>query len=237
MLTPNGAFGEYGVAPENTTIHLPASVTFEEAATIPLAAMTAALGLYQRLGLPLPWYPAQERLPLVVYSASSAVGAFAVKLAVLSNIHPIICIAGRGTTYVETLLEKSQGDITIDYRQGNEGVVDSLQKALGSEKLLYAFDAVSDKGSFQNLMKVMDHENGKIALVLARKRYEGIPDTFQKFFTQVVRSVATLHVCISRLLPDNGVRSKDMMRQFLEEGAKQVMFFNPMLAFQPIIQC
>ena len=54
MITPNGAFGEYGVAPENTTMHLPPDVSFEEAATIPLAAMTAALGLYQRLKLPLP---------------------------------------------------------------------------------------------------------------------------------------------------------------------------------------
>jgi NADPH:quinone reductase-like Zn-dependent oxidoreductase len=194
MMTPNGAFGEYGVAPEHTTIHLPADVTFEEAATIPLAAMTAALGLYQRLGLPLPWLPAQERVPLVVYSAASAVGAFAVKLAILSNIHPIICIAGRGIAYVETLIDSSQGDVVIDYRQGDAGVVKALEQVLGSDKLLYAFDAVSDKGSFQNLMKVMDHKKGKIAVVLARKRYEGIPDTFQKFFTQVVSTDMSIDI-------------------------------------------
>lgn len=203
MMTPNGAFGEYGVAPEHTTFHLPASVAFEEAATIPLAAMTAALGLYQRLGLPVPWLPAQEKLPLVVYSAASAVGAFAVKLAVLSNIHPIICIAGRGIAYVETLIDSSKGDVVIDYRQGDAGVVKALEQVLGSEKLLYALDAVSDKGSFQNLMKVMDHDKGKIAVVLARKRYEGIPDTFQKFYTQVVSttSLSTATSLIVDLIP------------------------------------
>jgi NADPH2:quinone reductase len=186
MLTPHGAFAEYAVGLEATTIHIPPNVSFEEAATIPLAGMTAALGMYQRLGLPVPWLPAQNRLPLVVYSAASAVGAFAVKLATLSNVHPIICVAGRGASYVETLIDRSKGDTIVDYRQGNDEIVTALQQALGKdEKLYYAFDAVSDKGSYQNLMKVMDMEKGRIALVLARKKYDGIPDSFNKFFTQV----------------------------------------------------
>jgi NADPH2:quinone reductase len=188
MLTPHGAFGEYAIGLEATTFHVPPTVSFKEAATIPLAGMTAALGLYQRLGLPLPWLPAQERLPLVVYGAASAVGAFAVKLAALSNIHPIICVAGRGKAYVETLIDRSKGDTIVDYRQGNEEIVNGLRKALReNEKLGYALDAVSDKGSYQNLMKVMDLSKGRITLVLARKKYEGIPTDFAKSFTQVGR--------------------------------------------------
>lgn len=186
MLTPHGSFAEYAVGLEATTFHIPPTVSFEEAATIPLAGMTAALGMYQRLGLPLPWFPAQERLPLVVYGAASAVGAFAVKLATLSNIHPIICVAGRGIAYVESLIDRSKGDTIVDYRKGNDEVVNGLKHALGGVgKLSYAFDAVSDKGSYQNLMKVMDMSNGKITLVLARKKYEGIPPDFNKSYTQV----------------------------------------------------
>ncbi|GAM88127.1 hypothetical protein ANO11243_061580 [Dothideomycetidae sp. 11243] len=186
MMTPHGAFAEYAVGLEATTFHIPPSLSFEEAATIPLAGMTAALGMYQRLGLPLPWLPAQSRLPLVVYGASSAVGAFAVKLATLSNIHPVICVAGQGAGLVETLIDRGKGDTIVDYRKGNESLVQELQKAMGEgEQLRYAFDAVSDQGSYQNLMKVMDMEQGRIALVLARKSYEGIPENFAKFFTQV----------------------------------------------------
>jgi NADPH2:quinone reductase len=188
MLTPHGSFAEFAVGLEATTFHIPLTVSFEEAATIPLAGMTAALGLYQRLQLPLPWLPAQERLPLVVYGAAGAVGAFAVKLASLSNIHPIICVAGRGIPYVESLLDRSKGDTVVDYRKGNDEVVNGLKSALDEgEKLAYAFDAVSDKGSYQNLMKVMDLSKGRIALVLLRKHYESIPPNFAKFFTQVGR--------------------------------------------------
>jgi NADPH:quinone reductase len=112
------------------------------------------------------------------------VGAFAVKFAALSNIHPIICVAGKGTSYVETLIDRSKGDTIIDYRIGNDKVVEELKKALGVDKLFYAFDAVTDKGSYQNLMKVMDPK-GKLTVVLARKKYESVPDDFDKSFTQV----------------------------------------------------
>jgi NADPH2:quinone reductase len=188
MLTPHGSYGENAVGLADTTFHIPKHVSFEEAATIPLAGMTAALGLYQRLGLPLPWLPAQERLPLVIYGAASAVGGFAVKLAKLSNIHPLICVAGRGISFVETLIDRSKGDTIVDYRDGNEAVVTGLRAALRKEeKLRYAFDAVSDKGSYQNLAKVLDVRKWRITFVLARKKYEGVPNGVEISYTQVGR--------------------------------------------------
>lgn len=186
MLTPYGSFGEYAVCRADTTFHLPSSVSFEEAATIPLAATTAAVGLYQRLALPVPWRPAQERLPLVIYSAASAVGAFAVKLAALSNIHPLICVAGNGCDFVQTLIDPSKGDVVLDYRKGNDAIVSGMKAALNpGEKLIYAFDAVADKGSFQNIVEVMDHQRGQLTVVLARKEYPGVPKTVDLTFTQV----------------------------------------------------
>jgi hypothetical protein len=35
--------------------------------------MTAAVGLYMRLGLPEPWDATTEKIPLIVYGASGAV--------------------------------------------------------------------------------------------------------------------------------------------------------------------
>ena len=188
MRTPGGSFAEHALAPETTIFHLPNSMSFEEAATIPLAAMTAAVGIFCRLGLLEPWSTVsqarQDALAggVLVYGASSAVGAYAVKLLVRSKIHPIICIAGRGTSYVEELLDKSKGDTVIDYRNGDDKVVASIREAIPKgQKLLHAFDAVSEKGSYQKIIQVLD-PRGHLSTVLP---VQGVPETVHKTLTTV----------------------------------------------------
>ena len=48
----SGAYMQYSIAPASTTFPIPDSTTFEDAATLPLAVMTAAIGLFKRLELP-----------------------------------------------------------------------------------------------------------------------------------------------------------------------------------------
>lgn len=100
-----------------------------EAATIPLAATTASLALYRSLALPPPWHPTTERTPLLIYGGSSAVGAFAIKLASRSNLHPIIAVAGAGAKYVSSLLDASRGDTVIDYRVGRDALEEHPRRA------------------------------------------------------------------------------------------------------------
>lgn len=134
--------------------------------------------MYRRLPLPYPWDPSDKPQPLLIYGAASAVGAYALKLAVLSNIHPIIAVAGRGLDFVETLIDRSRGDTLIDYRQGDDAVVEAIKVALGGQKLEFAFDAVSEKSTIRNVCKVIDRDVGKMAVVLevpADEISEGIP--------------------------------------------------------------
>lgn len=144
--------------------------------------MTAAMALYQRLNLPLPWHPTTTPTPLIVYGAASAIGAYAVKLAQLSNIHPLICVAGRGIPFVEGLISKDKGDIVLDYREGDEKLSQNLKSAVDKAglKVEYAFDAVSEDGSYQNICKVLDHQSGQIVLALPGKDYSAMPSTIKR---------------------------------------------------------
>merc|ERR1712014_476395 len=54
MLQPHGSYAEYAVAWAHTTFFLPEKTSFEEGAAIPLAALTAAVGLYANDRLDLP---------------------------------------------------------------------------------------------------------------------------------------------------------------------------------------
>ncbi|MCJ1383113.1 hypothetical protein MMC17_006226 [Xylographa soralifera] len=185
MLAPGGSYAEYAVSWEHCTFHVPKNISFEEAATIPLAAMTAAVGLYQRLSLPLPWHPATKPIPLIIYGAASAVGSFAIQLAQLSNIHPLICVAGRGTKHVEGLIDKSKGDVILDYRSGDDSVVQGFKQAVEQHgKIEHAFDAVSERGSYVNICQALD-KSGAITLVLPGKQYPEIPDTVTQSVTSV----------------------------------------------------
>lgn len=146
-----------------------------EGAALPLAALTAACGLYAKLRLPQPWLPATEPTPLVVYGASSAVGYYTLQLAKRSNIHPLI----------ESVIDRSKGDTIVDYRQGDEAVVKGIRAALQEgQKLEYAFDAVSEKDSELNICQVLDPQSGKITFVLPKK-YESVPPGVTKTITFV----------------------------------------------------
>ena len=67
MRTAHGSFAEYAIAEEHCTFSLPKGTSFEEGATLPLAAMTAVIGLFSRLGIPEPWNKGREDRDVVSF--------------------------------------------------------------------------------------------------------------------------------------------------------------------------
>lgn len=165
---PGGAYAPYALCPTHTLFHIPKDLSFEAAATVPVTAGTAAVGLYTRnggLGLPLPFLPATNPMPLVIYGASGSVGSFAVQLAKKSNIHPLICVAGGGAGVLDELIDRSKGDVVIDYRKGDDSVEKEIKAALDGMPLRYALDTVGHKNTTHTIATAMPH-GGQIARTL-----------------------------------------------------------------------
>ncbi len=186
MMQPHGSYAEYGLAWQHTTFHLPPGTTFEEAATLPLAALTAVFALYKHLRLPQPWTPRgddEPPLPLAIYGASTAVGLFAVQLAVRSNVHPIVAIAGASADVVRAHLDPARGDAVVDYRQGEAGVIAGVRAALAAAQdtfpgstapltLQHGFDPSGFEGGYVTLGKLLEGPGQRLAVILPMHDYK-----------------------------------------------------------------
>jgi NADPH:quinone reductase len=157
MDTPHGTYAEYALCPENTVFRIPQTMSFEEAATIPLAAYTAAVGLYRSLELSSPFDRTDDQVlevdqePLVVNGGSTAVGSFAIKLAKLNpRIGPIIATAGSSAGYVKSL----EPDAVVDYRSAT--IAEDLKQALRGKAARYVFDASNSPRSVEYLASIME---------------------------------------------------------------------------------
>ncbi|KUJ10114.1 GroES-like protein [Mollisia scopiformis] len=202
FFTPDGSFAEYAVTRDYATFHLPPHVSFEEAATVPLAALTAAIALYADMKLPPPYYPVKslaeggERIPLLIYGVTSAVGAFAAKLARLSGLSPIIGISGRAGDYAKTLV-----DYVVDYRNGEDELVAAVEEVLAKEglgnKIHYVLDAISENGSLEATLRFLAPE-GTVSTVLPTKLFARDKENFKwpsstKSFNSAIPLVFSTH--------------------------------------------
>lgn len=145
----------------------------------------------------------------MIYGASSAVGSYVLQLAIKSNIHPLITVAGRAQDHVEKFIDRSKGDTIIDYRAGDEAVVKGIKDALQGQKLLHAYDAVSEKGSVENLAQVIDPK-GAVTFVLPGKEYPGFVESVDLSKT----TVGDVH----NSLKDFGFVHSRFLSKGLEEG-------------------
>ena len=101
-----GAFAEYACAPESTLVLKPDNVTFEQAAAVPMAALTALQGLRDKGHI----QPGQK---VLIHGAGGGVGTFAVQIAKSFGAD----VTGVSRTSSVEMVRSIGGDQVIDYIQ------------------------------------------------------------------------------------------------------------------------
>ena len=164
--TEYGGFQQYSLTFEAGTGLIPDSVSFDEAATLPLALSTVADGYYHFLGLDEPSLtPKQKKEYLLVWGGASSVGQLAIQLAVASGYKVITTASKRNH---EALL-KLGAEKAFDYADAD--VVTQI-KAYAEIKLIYDSIAVAD--SIRQGIEIMS-SGGKIAYVQLTPETANVP--------------------------------------------------------------
>ncbi|HEY1496592.1 MAG TPA: NADP-dependent oxidoreductase [Candidatus Solibacter sp.] len=131
-----GALAEYCAAPVGAVAAKPRRLTHEEAASVPIGALTAWQGLYDRAKL-----RAGERV--LVHGGSGAVGVFAIQLARLRGAHVIATASAHHLDFVRAL----GAEEAVDYRgTPHKDKVDVVFDTVGGETLARSWSLLDEGG-------------------------------------------------------------------------------------------
>ncbi|MFM2060435.1 MAG: hypothetical protein RLZZ507_105 [Cyanobacteriota bacterium] len=132
---PGGAYAEFAAIPENLAAPKPNNLTYEEAATVPLAALTALQALRDLGNI-------KSGQKVLINGASGGVGIFAVQIAKALDAE----VTGVCSTKNLDLVRSLNADLVIDYTQQDF--------TKGNVQYDIILDAVA-KRAFSNCRKVL----------------------------------------------------------------------------------
>jgi NADPH:quinone reductase-like Zn-dependent oxidoreductase len=178
-----GATAEYCVADPSGVAIKPATLSHAEAATVPIAALTAWQGLFDQAKL-------QTGERVLVHGGAGAVGAFVIQIAKLHGAHVIATASGRNMEFVKLL----GADEVIDY------------KTVPFEQSIAKVDIVFDTVGGETLQRSWGFLNPDGRVVTIAAESEGVSDERIKKAFFIVESNRQQLENISALIQDHALR-------------------------------
>ncbi|WP_426060529.1 NADP-dependent oxidoreductase [Hymenobacter sp. B1770] len=146
----HGTFAEYLVLPESYLARRPSSLSWEQAAGIPLAGLTAYQSLFDAGQL-------QAGQTVLILGASGGVGSFAIQLAKHQGATVVAVASEKNFAYMKEL----GADFTVDYKQGAVGEavkalvpagVDLIYDCISGETLTQSLSALKPGGALVSIL-------------------------------------------------------------------------------------
>ena len=168
-----GAYSEHVVQEASLVFRYPSTISPESVATIPLATITAALGLFHEMKLPLP--PANSGKSILIWSGSTSVGQYAIQLAKAAGCFVITT----GSSARHSYLKELGADVCFDYKDPD--AVSKIKEVAKGNNLAYGFDCISEKGSTKQVCAALTSQNSQIVTLLPVPPNE-IPSNIKEHF-------------------------------------------------------
>lgn len=161
-----GTYAEYVVVPETSVANMPRKATFAEAASIPLAALTAWQSLFDAAQL-------KAGQTVLIHAGAGGVGGFAVQLAKNAGAYVIATASAKNHVYVRDLGADEVIDYTqIDFREimnaGHPGGVDVVFDTVGGDVQKRSADVIKPGGVLVSILAYEDEEAIKARGILTR---------------------------------------------------------------------
>ena len=225
-----GSYAEYAVANVDRVARIPDTLSFKQAAALPVAALTAWQALFVRGDI----QPGQK---VMIHGGSGGLGGFAVQFARLKGAQVAASCSTANVDYLQTLgvervIDYRREDIPQALREWAPDGVDYLMDAVGASSLPEALMLVRHGGSFVSIPTLVD--DGDIPASMAAAAERGVNRVFSTMddvdsgamLTEIVSLVARGEVQLPpisefplteaaqahRLLEEGGHRGKIVLR-------------------------
>ncbi|KAI9150053.1 hypothetical protein HJFPF1_09807 [Paramyrothecium foliicola] len=151
-----GAWSEYTLADGQFSFPVPDNISAAQAATVPLAAGTAALALFSKDSLNIDKQTCAGET-ILIWGGSSSVGQYAIQLATIYGLIPITTSSSQHHEHVKQLGARH----VFDYRDP-EVVKKTKQVA---PNLRYIFDTIGKEGTSATASQALREEGGTLCTV------------------------------------------------------------------------
>lgn len=169
-----GSYAEFAIADADRVAHIPQGMSFAQAAALPVAALTAWQGLFDRGGL-----KAGQRA--LIHGGSGGLGGFAVQFARWAGARVAATCSTPNVEYlrslgVERVIDYRREDIAQAVADWAPGGLDYLMDAVGVSTLPNGLDLVKPGGTFVSIPTLTD--DGDIPAAAAAGAAKGVTRVF-----------------------------------------------------------
>jgi NADPH:quinone reductase-like Zn-dependent oxidoreductase len=149
-----GAYAEYAVASAGMLARKPRSLSYAEAASVPVIAVTAWQGLFEHARL-------EAGLTVLIHGAAGNVGAYAVQLAHRAGLRSIATAGAKDIDYVRSL----GADKVLDYHtqrfEDEVRDIDAVLDLVGGETQARSFQVLRRGGKLISAVSQPDQQRAK----------------------------------------------------------------------------